>query len=214
MNSEVIWPVLIIFYFVSWYFSFDFTLLFNDFQLFQLFQLTVGKDFSIIIVNRPHLRVDQSFLFLPFPFHLYFILNVFSQIRQCLWHWGKFLIAHSFCPRRTSLRKDKFIRWFYIFLCNTLASKLRFRTGLGGNLLFLLSFLLWLWLIDIVFAVFEVWLRLDVFFEIIEDLILSELEPKHVDCWISGVQLLDSPPGSCVSEYVLDEGAIVALAHI
>lgn len=214
MNSEVVWPVLVIFYFVSWYFSFNFTLLFNDFQLFQLLQLTVGKDFPIIIINRPHLRVDQCFLFLPFPFHLYFILNVLSQIRQGLWHWGKFLIAHSFCPRRTSLRKDKFSRWFYVFLCNALASKLRFRTGLLWNLLFLLSFLLWLWLIDIVFAVFEVWLWLDVFFEIIEDLILSELEPKHVDCWISGVQLLDSPPGSCVSEYVLDEGAIVALAHI
>jgi hypothetical protein len=62
--------------------------------------------------------------------------------------------------------------------------------------------------------VLEVWLWLDVFLEIIEYLILSQLKPKHVDYWIGGVQLFNDPPGSSISEDTLDEWAIVAFTHI
>lgn len=55
---------------------------------------------------------------------------------------------------------------------------------------------------------------LDIFLKVIQDLILSQLEPKHIDGWICGVHFFDSPPWSIVSEDRLDERTVVSLAHI
>lgn len=60
----------------------------------------------------------------------------------------------------------------------------------------------------------EIALSLDIFLKVIQNLILPELEPKHVDGWVRGVHFFNSPPRAIVSEDSLDERTIVSLAHI
>lgn len=50
--------------------------------------------------------------------------------------------------------------------------------------------------------------------EIVEDIVLPELEPEHVNTGVIGVVFLDSPPGSCCSEDGLDESTVIALSAV
>ena len=69
-------------------------------------------------------------------------------------------------------------------------------------------------LFNVVLTVLEIILCLDVFFEVIKDLILPQLKPEHVNIWIVRIGFFYGPPRSIITKSGLDEGAIVAFAHI
>jgi hypothetical protein len=57
-------------------------------------------------------------------------------------------------------------------------------------------------------------LSLNVLLEIIQNLILPQLKPKHVDTRIVRVEFLNSPPRPIIAEDGLDQRTIVALPNI
>lgn len=67
---------------------------------------------------------------------------------------------------------------------------------------------------EVVLAVFEVSFRFVVVLEVVEDVVLSELEPEHVDGGVVGVVFFDRPPGTSGSEDGLDQATVVALPAV
>jgi len=55
---------------------------------------------------------------------------------------------------------------------------------------------------------------LDILFEIIKDVVLSELEPKEIDIWVIRIILFDGPPRPIISKDSLDQSTIVSLTTI
>lgn len=171
------------------------------------------KDLTIVIVNGPHFGISKR-LFLTLI--LNFILNIFSNINNRM-HWSCLLCAHSFCFGWTSFGQAKLNWRLNIFLGNTLTPNLRgFSIILcQSRLLLCFFFLLFVTItINVILAMLKLSLRLDIFFEVIKNLVLPELEPKHVNVRISRIKFLDCPPRSIISKNSLNKWAVVPLSNI
>ena len=73
---------------------------------------------------------------------------------------------------------------------------------------FILSFL------SIVLTVLKICFHFNIFFEIIQNIILSELKPKHIYARASRIQFFNSPPRPITSKDAFDEWTIISFSYI
>lgn len=150
-------------------------------KFFEVFHIDLWKEFAIIMVDWPHLRIYECFsLFIVEDFIINLFLDLFAEVVP----WRYLLFAVSFRSGRAPFSRIHF-HHSHILLSDTLASDLAcsflidFHINYGFLLdywLFYLYFLLGLLNIDI--AIFEIGIGFNVLFKGIEDLVLSELKPK------------------------------------
>ena len=176
----------------------------------------MGENSSVVIVYWPHFRIGQSFSFLLFALLNLILYHILSKIRYWMGNLRILLSTETFCFRWTSFSQSKFCRRFYLFLSYTLTSNLScFPNTLYERRFFFFFFCHFiLSFLSIVLTVLKICFRFNIFFEIIQNIILSELKPKHIYARASRIQFFNSPPRPITSKDAFDEWTIISFSYI